>query len=120
MVTETGLKLRTSISRAKTLRATAGAGEGRSAGDMIVVNDTVGVVVEDAPENSDFVLVYEAEKILAPKASGETLSPGDRVYFDESAGVVTPQSTDNVACGRALEAAAASDETALIDLMVLD
>ena len=119
MVTESGLKLRTRLESAKTLLATTGAEETVSAGDMVVVNDTIGVVVEDAGKNSPFVLVYEAEKIMVPKATSVTLDPGDRVYFDASAKNVTSTAQSNTLCGRALAAAASADTEALIDLMVL-
>jgi len=119
MVTESGLKLRTKLESAKTLRATTGTSITHSAGDMIVVEDTIGVVVEDVGTSSEFVLVYEAEKIVVPKASGQEFAAGEVVYYDPSAKNVTAVSTSNTACGRALEAAGTSDDEALIDLMVL-
>lgn len=119
MVTESGLKLRTKLESAKTLRATTDATTTRSAGDMIAVGDTIGVVVEDVGTSSDFVLVYEAEKILVPKASDVSFSEGDVVYFDPAQGEVTSVATSNTKCGRALEAAGTTDDEALIDLIVL-
>jgi predicted RecA/RadA family phage recombinase len=119
MATESGLKLRTKLESAKTLRATTGTNAGHNAGDMITVGDTIGVVVEDVGTSSDFVLVYEAEKIVVPKASGQEFAPGEVVYYDPVAQNVTAVSTSNTACGRALEAAGSSDTEALIDLMVL-
>ena len=120
MVTESGLKLRTKLESAKTLRATnESTTDALGAGDMIVVGATIGVVVEDADPGAEFVLVYEAEKIVAPKASGVSLGMGDTVYFDANTGNVTSVSTGNTKCGRALEAVGTSDEEALIDLIVL-
>lgn len=119
MASEKGLKLRTRLSAAKTLLARTDAETAYSAGEMTVVGDTIGVVVEDAAENSDFVLVYSAEKIVAPKAAGAGFSPGDTVYYDAAARNVTDESTGNTKCGRALAAAESADTEALIDLMVL-
>jgi len=121
MVTETGLKLRTRLESAKTLKATTDSTTTHSAGDMVVVGDTVGVVVEDVGTSSDFVLVYEAEKIVVPKKAGAglSLSAGDKVYYEAASAAVTGESTGNTLCGRALESAGTADDEALIDLMVL-
>ena len=119
MVTESGLKLRTKLESAKTLRAATDSTTTHLAGDMIAVGDVIGVVIEDAAEDSDFVLVYEAEKIVAPKAEGASFEPGDAVYFDAAAGKVTDVSTSNTRCGLALESAGTADHEVLIDLMVM-
>lgn len=119
MVTESGLKLRTKLESAKTLKAVTGTASTLSAGEMTVVGDTIGVVVEDAGTSSEYVLVYEAEKIVAPKAAGVSLAAGDLVYYDTSSAAVTSVSTGNTKCGRALEAAGTTDEEVMIDLMVL-
>jgi predicted RecA/RadA family phage recombinase len=119
MVTESGLKLRTRLESAKTLLATTGAEETVSAGEMTVVGDTIGVVVEDAGTSSPFVLVYEAEKILVPKATGVSIAVGGKVYFDAAEKNVTSTATDNTLCGRALAAVASAETEALIDLMVM-
>ena len=120
MVTETGLKLRTKLESAKTLRTTTDSTTTHSAGDMIVVGDTIGVVVEDVGTSSDFILVYDAEKIVVPKASAISFSAGDMAYFDAVNGEVTDVSTGNTKCGRALEAAGTTDDEALIDLIVVE
>ncbi|MFO8056109.1 MAG: DUF2190 family protein [bacterium] len=119
MVVESGLKLRTRLESAKTLKATTDSTTTHSAGDMTVVGSTIGVVVEDAGTSSDFVLVYEAEKIVVPKATGISFSAGDLVYFDGAEKNVTSEATGNTKCGRALEAAGTSDDELLMDLMVL-
>lgn len=120
MVTETGLKLRTKLESAKTLRATTDSTTSHSAGDMILTGVTPGVVVEDVATSSDYVLVYEAEKIVVPKASAISLSTGDLVYFDATNAEVTDVSTSNTKCGRALEDVDSSDSEVLIDLMVIE
>ena len=121
MVQEKGLKLRTKLESAKTLKAKTGAEETYSAGEMIKLNDCIGVVVEDVEENSEFVLVYEAEKIIAPKSTGTgiSFSAGDNVYYDAAAKKVTNSATSNALCGKALEAAGDDAVEVLIDLMVL-
>ncbi len=121
MVQETGLKLRTRLESAKTLKARNGGSETCSAGDMLKLHDTIGVVVEAAAENQEFVLVYEAEKIVAPKSAGTGVSfeTGGNVYYDAAAQSVTNAASGNTLCGKALEAAADNDDEVLIDLMVL-
>jgi len=121
MVLEKGLKLRTKLESAKTLKARTQEGESYSAGEMVKVNDTIGVVVEEVEENSDFVLVYEAEKIIVPKATGTgvSFSVGDNVYYDGNQKKVTNNSSGTILCGKALESAGDDDEEVLIDLLVL-
>ena len=121
MVTESGLKLRTKLESAKTLKSTTGTSETLSAGAMTVVGNTLGVVVEDAGTSSDFVLVYEAEKIVVPKATGtgRTLAVGSNVYYDPTAKKITDVAAGNTKCGKTLEAAGESVGEVLIDLVVL-
>ena len=125
MTTESGLKLRTKLESAKTLKFTNQATNATyAAGAMTVIGSTIGVVVENVgtsgastsdtyPNGPDGVLVYEAEKIVLPKltGAGESFSTGDKVYYNATEGKVTAVSTGNTLCGRALEA--------LCDLMVL-
>lgn len=121
MVLEKGLKLRTKLENAKTLKAKTGAGEGYQAGEMIQVNNTLGIVMEEVGENSEFVLVYEAEKVIVPKATGSGInfSVGDNVYYDPDAKKVTNSSEGNILCGKALEPAGDNEDEVLIDLIVL-
>jgi predicted RecA/RadA family phage recombinase len=121
MVEEKGLKLRTKLESAKTLKAKTGEAETLKAGDMTKVHDTIGLVVEDAAASSEFVLVYEAEKIIVPKSKGTgiSFSAGDSVYYDASAKTVTNASSSNTLCGKALSDAGEQDGEVLIDLMVL-
>ncbi len=121
MVQETGLKLRTKLESAKTLKAMTGESESYSAGEMIKVNDTIGIVVEEVAENSEFVLVYEAEKVVAPKATGTGISfaAGDNVYYTAAAKNVTNSASGNTLCGKALLAAGDNDDEVLMDLIVL-
>jgi len=94
------------------------AGEDLTTGDMRKIQSAVGIIVEDALNTEEAVLVYSAEKITVPKtaATGITFAIGDPVYFDDTAKAITNSAGGNTICGRALEAALATDETALIDL----
>lgn len=121
MVIEKGMKLRTRLENARTLKARTGEGESYQAGEMVKIGDTIGIVVEEVGENSEFVLVYDAEKIVVPKAVGQGISfnPGDNVYYDATAKKITNVAEGNTLCGKALESAGDSESELLIDLMVL-
>jgi len=110
-----GFELRTNIFASVKITAPSG---GYAAGDMIKVEDKVGVIVEAALVTKDAVLVYSAEKVVVPKTAytGVIFAIGDMVYYDSSAAAVTNVSTGNTLCGRALEAAGATATTVLIDL----
>lgn len=91
---------------------------GYTAGDMVKVEDTVGVIAETKTVGLDAVLIYQCDKIVVPKTdgSGITFAKGDKVYYDGTAKKVTNVSSGNTLCGRATEAALATDTTAEIDL----
>ena len=112
---ETLLKLRSSIFSSMKVIAPSG---GYTAGDMVKVQDTVGVIVKTVLITKEAALIYECEKIIVPKtaATGITFAAGDKVYYDSAAGAVTNVSSGNTLCGRALEIAGATDAEALIDL----
>lgn len=67
------------------LKCVAPAG-GYSAADLVLVEDTVGIIMEDADESASAVLVYEAEKAIVPcAAAGAGDYPvGSRVAYDVS------------------------------------
>jgi hypothetical protein len=121
MVTEQGIKLRTKLENAKTLKAITGESETVAAGEMVKVHDTIGIVVEDAEESSAFVLVYAAEKIIVPKLTGTGIAfaPGDSVYYKTADKKVTNASSGNTLCGKALETVGDTDTEVLIDLIPL-
>lgn len=112
---ETLLKLRSNILASMKVVAPTG---GYTAGDMVKVQDTVGVIVATVLVAKEAALIYECEKIIVPKtaATGITFAAGDKVYYNASAGAVTNVSSGNTLCGRALEVAGATDAEALIDL----
>jgi predicted RecA/RadA family phage recombinase len=98
-----------------------------SAGQMTVVEDTVGVMVEsvgtsgatksdDYPNAAVGAFVYEAEKIVVPKTTADSFAAGDVVYFNTSEAKITSSSTGNLLCGVALQAASTSATTISIAL----
>lgn len=91
---------------------------GYTAGQMVKVEDSVGVIVETTAKTLKAVLIYSCEKIVVPKvaATGVTFAAGDKVYFKSASGAVTSVASSNTLCGRALEAAAWNATTVLIDL----
>ena len=87
-----------------------------TAGQMIKIHDTVGVIVETAAVGVDTALVYSCEKILVPKDTGVTFDAGDKVYYKAGTAAVTSTASGNTLCGRAIAAGLTGDTTLLIDL----
>lgn len=115
MANETALKLRTTIfASLKLTTPTAG----YTAGQMVKVEDTVGVIVETKTVGQEAVLIYKAEKIIVPKVAGtgKTFAAGDKVYFSSGDAAITNSADGNTLCGRCLVAAGASDTEAEIEL----
>jgi len=95
-------------------------------GEMIQVNDTIGIVLEDTGPNADFILIYQAEKIYVPMNPGEEclLKTGDTAYYDPYQNRVSQRrfsgrDLDNIPCGKVLADANPGDEVVLIHLMVM-
>lgn len=111
---ETKLKLRSNILASMVVTAPSG---GYTAGDMVKVQDTVGVIVEKALATKPAVLIYECEKVIVPKVAGTgiTFVAGDKVYYDGSSAVTNVVSGGTL-CGRALETADATDDEVMVDL----
>jgi len=61
-----GLELRTNIFASVIITAPSG---GYAAGDMVKVEDKVGVIVEATAVGKNAVLIYSAEKIVVPKTA---------------------------------------------------
>jgi len=86
---------------------------------LYLVEDTVGAVLESADAGDEAVLIYHAEKIMAPKAleSTDVFAVGQRVYFNPTTRLVTPTYDSGFYwIGIATEAAAAADKYVEIDL----
>lgn len=117
---ETGLKLGTACPNGdwRSFVVTAPSG-GVTAGQMDLIEDTVGVYAQTADAGEDVAFIYEAEKILVPKSTttgaGE-FTAGDKVYFDHTDEEVNNDSGSNYLCGIAVKDADVDDTEVLIDL----
>ncbi len=97
------------------------AATGYTAGQMLLYNDTVCVVVETKVSGKQVVFVYWASKILVPCAivtSGNlaNYAEGSKVYFIAADAEVTTVVGTNALCGIVVEAPVVGDETVLIHL----
>lgn len=88
---------------------------GFTAGDMDVIEDTIGVYMRDCTTGNPVAFLYKSAKIELPKdtTSGVTFAIGDKVYFDSSASKVTNETSGTTLVGIALEAAVAADTSVL-------
>jgi predicted RecA/RadA family phage recombinase len=117
---ETGLKLRTACPNGdwRSFIVTAPSG-GVTAGQMDLIEDTVGVYAQNADAGAEVAFIYHAEKISVPKSvvtgAGE-FEVGDKVYFDHADANVNNDSGSNYLCGICLKKPALSDTEVLIDL----
>jgi len=109
----TALKLRSP--NFKSFKVTAPSA-GYTAGEMIKIHDTVGVIVETAALAENTALIYSCEKIVVPKDTGVTFDAGDKVYYRASTDKITSTASGNTLCGRALEAGLTGDTELEIDL----
>ena len=91
------------------------------AGQILLYNDTVCVVVEDTDSGSQVVFVYWAAKIVVPCVeitSGNLadFAEGSKVYFDAADEEVNASSSGNTLCGIVTTAPSVGDETVEIHL----
>uniref|UniRef100_A0A6M3L1B8 Uncharacterized protein n=1 Tax=viral metagenome TaxID=1070528 RepID=A0A6M3L1B8_9ZZZZ len=92
-----------------------------TAGQMVKIEDTVGVIVNTVASGYQVVLVYWAAKILVPCVeitSGNLadFAVGCKVYFDAADEEVNASASGNTLCGIVLEQPSVGDETILIHL----
>ena len=92
-----------------------------TAGQMVLYEDTVCVVVNAAAIGDQAVLVYWAAKIIVPcqvvtTANLANMNEGCKIYFDATDANVNVD-TNNTLCGIVVEAPSIGDETVLIHLM---
>lgn len=115
---ESGLKLRCPLGDCESFIVTAPSG-GVTAGQMDLIEDTVGIYAQDTDAGEEVAFIYQAPKILVPKSvttgAGE-FTAGDKVYFDHADEEVNNDSGSNYQCGIALEDAAVGDTEVLIKL----
>ena len=118
----TNFKLRSSTSLDPYASLEFTAGTAYTAGQMIKLEDTVGVIVETVASGAQAVLVYEAAKIVVPCAivtSGNLAeyAAGCKVYYVAAGAEVTTSSGGNTLCGIVLVAPSVGDEEVEIHLM---
>lgn len=109
----TALKLRSPIFKSFEVTAPSA---GYTAGQMVKIEDTVGVIVETKTSGNKTALIYDCEKIVVPKSTGVTFTKGDKVYFDATAAAITSVVSGNTLCGRANADGASGDTTLEITL----
>lgn len=83
------------------------------------IEDSVGVLLEDAAFGAQGVLWYSAEKIVVAKMTESTdiFLPGMRVYWDPTTRLVTPEEdSDFLPIGTCTEPAGADETLVEIDL----
>jgi len=93
-----------------------------TAGDIVEVEDIVGVVVGTVAVGEQVVVVYQAAKILVPcveVTSGNlaTFAVGSKLYADITNNEVTSTAGSLHLCGIVLEAPSVGDETVLMHWM---
>jgi len=86
---------------------------------LYLIQDTVGVLLEDVAFGGEGVLIYHAEKVIVPKKTDtlDVFLPGQIVYWDPATRYVTAiPDTSFYRIGIATEPALFSDTTVEIDL----
>lgn len=91
---------------------------GVAAGDMGLVEDTVGVWFKAGDTGDTVTFVYQCDSISLPKnvVSTDVFAVGDILYYDASTKKVTATSGSNKKCGRCKEAAAAAATVVVAEL----
>jgi len=112
-----GLKLRCPMSATKSMKVIAPSG-GYTAGQMVRVEDVVGIIVAAAAAGAEAVLIYKADKVLVPCAAAATAgyAVGEKVYFDDANDEVTEVASGTYLCGFVTEASSVGDEEVEIEL----
>jgi hypothetical protein len=86
---------------------------------LYMIQNSVGMLIEDVANGDEGVLIYQAEKIMVAKkhTSVDVFLPGDTVYWDPADGLVTPvYDTGLYRIGVATEPALGADYLVEIDL----
>lgn len=97
-----------------------------SSGDVVVLEDRAGVVLNDVATGETGVAIVgtDVRGVEMPKATG-AIAKGAKLYWDEDgnpvtgaagSGAVTTTATANIYLGYAAEAAASGDELAVVEL----
>lgn len=117
----TNFKLRSSTHNDPYASLEFTAATGYTAGQMVKIEDTVGVIAETVTTGYQAVFVYWAAKIIVPCVaitSGNLASfaEGCKVYFDAADEEVNASSSGNTLCGIVLVQPAVGDEEVEIHL----
>jgi len=105
------LRSSTSLDPYDSIVVTAPSG-GYTAGDMVKIEDVVGVVVEDALIDVEVAVVVLAAKIVVPcntVATAANWTVGTKVYYDSTAANVTATGSGMDLCGTVTTAGAVGD-----------
>lgn len=110
----TALNLRSPVFKSNKVVALSA---GYTAGQIVKIEEVVGVITETKTVGLETAHIYECEKIVLAKATGVTFAIGSKVYFDATAAKVTSVASGNTLCGRANVAAASAATSVEISLM---
>ncbi len=112
----TALKLRCPMSECKTVEVVAPSG-GYTAGQMVKIEDIVGVILQTTLAGALAVLIYEAPKIVVPCAAAATAGYkiGEKVYFTTNQ--VSETASGGTLCGIVTEDSSVGDTELEIHLM---
>ena len=113
----TNLNLRCGLERCHTFKVTAPSA-GYTAGDIVLIANTIAVIAEDADSGDEVAAIYKAEKILVPCAAvaAGTYLIGAKVYADTTNNEVTETAGNLKVCGVVTEAGVTGAETVEIEL----
>jgi predicted RecA/RadA family phage recombinase len=105
-------EIRDSLSNARTGRHTHTAAV--AAGDELLVNGSLVVAINDAAANAENVYAYRGRFSIAKAAVA--VAAFEAAYWDDTNKVVTNVATGNTRCGIFVEAAAAGDAEAVVNI----
>lgn len=113
----TGFRNHADMSFCDSLAVVAPSG-GYTAGQMVKVEDTVGIVMEAALVGVRVAILIKSPAVTAPclvVATGQFVA-GDKVYYKSSGAELTVVSSGNTLCGIVRETGAVGDEELVIML----
>lgn len=113
----TGMKLRTCTPNGDWRSAVVAAPSDVIEGEMLKIESTVGMWMQDTLAGYDVAFLYHSEKILLPKktGSGQAIAQFAKVYWDDVAKKVTGVAAANLWVGICLVAALIGDTTVEVD-----
>lgn len=103
------------IQNGETITWTNGTGSAIASGDIVAINDLIGVALVDIAASASGAVATKGVFEL-PAVNNAAINQGAKVYFDATAGKITPTATDNTLAGIAWEAKASAGTTARVRL----